>query len=60
VYPGGESGNPFSTRYDAQIPAYLAFERDPLLMPSAPDDVPAGEKISDQRLSPSSEARRPR
>lgn len=35
VYPGGQSGNPFSRRYDQHIPTYLAFEYYELLRPSS-------------------------
>ncbi|HET6567054.1 MAG TPA: penicillin acylase family protein [Rhodothermales bacterium] len=39
VYPGGESGNPFSRLYDLQIPAYVNFQHYLLLKPRQPDDL---------------------
>lgn len=35
IYPGGQSGNPFSRRYDLHLPAYVSFEYYDLLKPSA-------------------------
>ncbi len=39
VYPGGQSGNPFSRFYDLHIPTYLAFEYYPLHNGTEPEDV---------------------
>jgi penicillin G amidase len=36
VYPGGQSGNPFSANYDAHIGKYVAFEYYPLDLRSSP------------------------
>ncbi len=33
IYPGGQSGNPFSSRYDRHLQAYLAFDYNDLLKP---------------------------
>ena len=40
VYPGGQSGNPFSPLYDAHIERYLRFELYPLLNPARLADMP--------------------
>ncbi|NNF02840.1 MAG: penicillin acylase family protein, partial [Rhodothermales bacterium] len=40
VYPGGQSGNPFSPLYDAHLPAYLDFRYYPLSLAERPEDVP--------------------
>lgn len=37
VYPGGQSGNPFSPYYDAHINTYLNFEHFELYRPGSPD-----------------------
>ena len=36
IYPGGQSGNPFSEQYDLHLPAYLAFDHYELLRPESP------------------------
>ncbi|MBX2819649.1 MAG: penicillin acylase family protein [Rhodothermaceae bacterium] len=46
VYPGGQSGNPFSTNYDAHIQTYLDFDYFELLNPTSLDDLPEQEKSS--------------
>jgi len=40
IYPGGQSGNPFSNLYDVHLPAYLDFRYYPLSLADKPDDVP--------------------
>lgn len=40
VYPGGQSGNPFSPLYDAHLPAFLNFRYYPLSLADRPKDVP--------------------
>ena len=40
VYPGGQSGNPFSRMYDAHLPAFLDFRYYPLSLAERPEDVP--------------------
>ncbi|MEZ4701689.1 MAG: penicillin acylase family protein [Rhodothermales bacterium] len=52
VYPGGPSGNPFSSLYDAQIETYLRFERYPLAKPATAADALAGAVRSRQTLTP--------
>ena len=39
VYPGGQSGNPFSRLYDLHVQTYLAFEYHDLLKPGQPGEL---------------------
>lgn len=39
VYPGGQSGNPFSPLYAAHLPHYLAFQHYELHKPARPEDL---------------------
>ncbi len=39
VYPGGQSGSPFSRFYDYHLPEYLSFRYYDLLKPEAPSDL---------------------
>lgn len=41
VYPGGQSGNPFSPFYDHHLDTYLNFEHFELFRPTAPEEMPA-------------------
>ncbi len=41
VYPGGQSGNPFSPFYDSHLDTYLNFEHFKLFRPTSPDEMPA-------------------
>lgn len=41
VYPGGQSGNPFSPLYDRHLETYRRFEYYRLRTPSHPDSLPA-------------------
>lgn len=50
VYPGGQSGNPFSRRYDAFLPTYLAFEHFRLVRPASADAFPAPQRLKATRL----------
>jgi penicillin G amidase len=52
VYPGGQSGNPFSSLYDQHLETYLRFEHYPLFKPDTPDAARAGDMISAQQLVP--------
>ncbi len=52
VYPGGQSGNPFSSLYDRHLETYLRFEHYPLYKPTTADEARAGEGISSQRIDP--------
>lgn len=38
IYPGGQSGNPFSPLYDLHLPAFTAFEYYDLHLTTGPDD----------------------
>ncbi len=42
VYPGGQSGNPASSRYQDRLPKWLAGQLDTLRFPRAAGDLPAG------------------
>jgi penicillin amidase len=39
IYPGGQSGNPASTRYDDQLPVWLAGELAELRFPRRPEEL---------------------
>lgn len=53
IYPGGQSGNPFSIRYDENVDTYLSFEYHPLIMASSPDSFPEAERRSTTIARPS-------
>ncbi|MEM8487901.1 MAG: penicillin acylase family protein [Bacteroidota bacterium] len=40
VYPGGQSGNPFSPFYDHHLDTYLKFEHFELFRPASPSEMP--------------------
>ena len=50
VYPGGQSGSPFSPLYADHLPAYLAFEHYDLLKPRAPSDLDSSRVLSETVL----------
>lgn len=52
VYPGGQSGNPFSQRYDNFIATYLDFESYTLFLPDSPDDFADRSILHEMRLLP--------
>lgn len=52
VYPGGQSGNPFSHFYDLHLPAYVAFEHYALFRPATAGAIPAARVLSTLRLTP--------
>ena len=52
VYPGGQSGNPFSAFYDLHVPTYVEFDYYDLLKPAAPEDLKPSEVSSRLTLSP--------
>ncbi|NBC18935.1 MAG: hypothetical protein GVY18_16665 [Bacteroidetes bacterium] len=54
IYPGGQSGNPFSPYYDLHLPAYVQFEHYDLHRPRAPDDLNAAQVLSSTTLLPES------
>ena len=42
IYPGGQSGNPASSRYLDRLPRWLDGQLDTVLFPAKPEDLPAG------------------
>ena len=52
VYPGGQSGNPFSPLYDEHIDHYINFKQYALLKPSTMDEMPRDRIASSLLLSP--------
>ena len=52
VYPGGQSGNPFSVYYDKHIPTYLAFDYYKLKKPARPEELPSSEVIYSTVFNP--------
>jgi penicillin amidase len=49
IYPGGQSGNPASSRYLDRLPRWLDSQLDTVLFPAKPEDLPAARVRS--RLS---------
>ena len=45
IYPGGQSGNPASRRYDDRIDAWKAGALDELRFPRTPDEVAASSRL---------------
>lgn len=54
IYPGGQSGNPASARYDDRLPKWLAGELDSVLFPARPEDLPPSRVRSRLTLRPAS------
>ena len=54
IYPGGQSGNPFSRHYDDQIKPYLEFHLFQLIKPHRPEQMPRDQRASETRLIPES------
>ncbi len=52
VYPGGQSGNPFSRFYDLQVPAFVGFEHYALHKPATPEVLDAARVTSRLTLRP--------
>lgn len=52
IYPGGQSGNPASSRYTDRLPKWLAGELEVPLVPDAPDKLPADRLRSRLMLTP--------
>lgn len=52
VYPGGQSGNPFSPLYDAHLDTYLAFEQYTLFKPDRLEAIPPERVQSRLTLRP--------
>lgn len=52
VYPGGQSGNPFSPLYDLHIDTYRAFDYYDLSKPGSPREMSDSDMRSTTRFSP--------
>ncbi len=52
VYPGGQSGNPFSPLYDSHLSRYLSFTLFDLHKPVSPSDLDPENVLSTLRLIP--------
>jgi penicillin amidase len=52
IYPGGQSGNPVSRRYDDRLDAWLAGRLDSLVVPAAPDSLDPERVLSTLTLHP--------
>jgi penicillin amidase len=52
IYPGGQSGNPVSSRYADRIPQWVAGKLDSLFVPRNPGDLPAAAIMSTLTLRP--------
>lgn len=52
VYPGGQSGNPFSPFYDKHLDTYLNFEHFELFRPTSPEKMPANRISSILKIQP--------
>jgi len=53
VYPGGQSGNPVSSRYADRLPLWLAGSLDPVRFPRQPSDLADADVQSVLTLRPS-------
>lgn len=51
--PGGESGDPFSSRYVDHLQTWIAGELEPLIFPRAPADLPTSRSSAVLTLTPS-------
>jgi penicillin amidase len=52
VYPGGQSGNPASSRYADRVRAWQEGSLDSILFPSRPEEIPAARVRSNLILRP--------
>ena len=52
TYPGGQSGNPISTRYDDRIPLWTRGELQPLHVPRTPNELTDAQRSSQLDLTP--------
>jgi penicillin amidase len=52
IYPGGQSGDPTSPRYDDRLPRWRAGTLDPLRFPRRPEDLAAGQRGGTLTLVP--------
>jgi penicillin amidase len=52
TYPGGQSGNPASARYDDRIPKWIAGDLEPLAVPANAQALPDGSVMATLTLTP--------
>jgi penicillin amidase len=52
TYPGGQSGNPVSTRYRDRIPLWTKGELEPVRLPRMPNALPPAQRSSELTLVP--------
>jgi penicillin amidase len=52
TYPGGQSGNPFSTRYRDRIPLWMNGELEPVNVPRTPSALDAAHRSASLSLLP--------
>ena len=52
TYPGGQSGNPVSSRYRSNLPRWSSGELDSLALPRRPSDLVGGSSSSELILRP--------
>ena len=57
TYPGGQSGNPLSTRYDDRLASWRVGALDTLRLPSTIEQLPAGQRKAYLVLTPTQGAR---
>jgi penicillin amidase len=57
TYPGGQSGNPISSRYDDRLAAWRDGKLDTLRLPAAADQLPAVQQRARLLLTPAGGAR---
>jgi penicillin amidase len=52
TYPGGQSGNPISTRYRNRIPIWMKGELEPVRLPRMPNALESAQRSSELTLVP--------
>ena len=52
TYPGGQSGNPLSSRYRDRIPAWSRGELEPVRLPATPEQLETTQRTSTLHLRP--------
>jgi penicillin amidase len=57
TYPGGQSGNPLSARYDDRLEKWRRGELDTLRLPGTLDELPASLRHAQLRLTPAATGR---
>lgn len=53
--PGGESGDPYSSRYTDHLPSWIAGELEPLVFPHSAADLPAARTSATLTLTPATQ-----